>query len=124
MLQAIPLKVEMLPNFFAGIYGRIRVFFIEDMRCTADISCNKVRGLSGLTPKNLFYGDISSHLRFFPAKVRSFINPGHDTITGKKIQKWTRRDLNPRHLRCERSYLPLIYEPGKKYRGKEIPVRE
>ncbi len=26
--------------------------------------------------------------------------------------EWTRRDLNPRHLRCERSYLPLIYEPG------------
>ncbi len=25
--------------------------------------------------------------------------------------EWTRRDLNPRPLRCERSDLPLIYEP-------------
>ena len=25
---------------------------------------------------------------------------------------WTWRDLNPRHLRCERSYLPLIYKPN------------
>lgn len=24
---------------------------------------------------------------------------------------WTRRDLNPRPLRCERNDLPLIYEP-------------
>ena len=27
-------------------------------------------------------------------------------------EKWTRRDLNPRPLRCERSDLPLIYEPA------------
>ena len=26
-------------------------------------------------------------------------------------KRWTRRDLNPRPLRCERSDLPLIYEP-------------
>jgi hypothetical protein len=25
--------------------------------------------------------------------------------------KWTRRELNPRPLRCERNDLPLIYEP-------------
>ena len=33
----------------------------------------------------------------------------------KKLQKilisWTRRELNPRPLRCERNDLPLIYEP-------------
>ncbi len=30
------------------------------------------------------------------------------TITNE----WTRRDLNPRPLRCERSDLPLIYRPN------------
>jgi hypothetical protein len=29
----------------------------------------------------------------------------------KKIKTWTRRELNPRPLRCERNDLPLIYEP-------------
>ncbi len=32
-------------------------------------------------------------------------------ISEKSEEEWTRRDLNPRPLRCERSDLPLIYEP-------------
>ena len=32
-------------------------------------------------------------------------------ISQKNGEEWTRRDLNPRLLRCERSDLPLIYEP-------------
>ncbi len=29
----------------------------------------------------------------------------------KNFTSWTRRELNPRPLRCERNDLPLIYEP-------------
>gem|GEM_PF-4177132 len=42
-----------------------------------------------------------------------------------KVIKWTRRDLNPRPLRCERNDLPLIYEPfcEKENNEKSFPER-
>ena len=43
----------------------------------------------------------------------SALRTRHDLRSQKRFEKkkWTRRDLNPRPLRCERSDLPLIYEP-------------
>src|SRR3990170_797313 len=44
-----------------------------------------------------------------------------DTICDHYIYKWTRRDSNPRPLRCERNDLPLIYRPGNIYRSYILP---
>ncbi len=34
-------------------------------------------------------------------------------ISQNDKEEWTRRDLNPRPLRCERNDLPLIYAPAR-----------
>ncbi len=37
---------------------------------------------------------------------------GWEMVFKKNLKnQWTRRELNPRPLRCERNDLPLIYEP-------------
>ena len=48
-------------------------------------------------------------------------NQKRKTSASSKKQ-WTWRDLNPRHLRCERSYLPLIYKPEtlQQYRRRNL----
>src|SRR3989338_464467 len=51
------------------------------------------------------------------AKTESF-PPENRTAAFMKIQ-WTRRESNPRPLRCERSDLPLIYVPDKARNGFE-----
>ncbi len=43
-------------------------------------------------------------------------------ISEKKEEQWTRRDLNPRPLRCERSDLPLIYEPKDRRSEYDLDV--
>ncbi len=41
----------------------------------------------------------------------STLEPGATLFVPEGVALWTRRDLNPRPLRCERNDLPLIYEP-------------
>jgi hypothetical protein len=59
-------------------------------------------------------GKIKEDPNFLKSYVKTVDNIKSIIFRTINIFKWTRRDLNPRPLRCERNDLPLIYEPFKK----------